>query len=667
MKNGLWSSFWLDGLEESEISEDVDKNTSSSSKSNVIDVNIIRLSSAKRSIANFVTILTGENIPVYFWSGNKTGATDGKVVYISADIYKKSDFDASVGLALHEASHILLTDFELVQSVWGRISELYKLGKVVGLDKETVREFCKTVCNYVEDRYIDNYIFTTAPGYRPYYVALYDKYFNNSEIGKMLKSDTLRQPNLFSYEFRILNLTNSETDLQALPGLKTVAEILDLTHIDRLKKTSDRIQCAVDITREVFKNISESLKSKETEILEKMMSFDDFEKENDILGGNSVESDKIESSVNEYEKVPKTVLTKVKPILETQREFLNHHTRKISVSKEQERVLKIVEKSGISLVLVGSDVLPANDKATQIECVVVKKMTKELLESEMFPLSNSKALAPTDEYKNAIDKGITLGILLGKQLQLRQEENSVKFTRRTTGKIDRRLISELGFGAEAVFFNIKTDKFNKLNIHISVDASGSMAGEAWKKTIAMVVAICKASSMISNIRVCVSFRTTIENAGGYLPYIVLAYDSAVDSFSKIKSLFPWLIPSGGTPEGLTFEATMDNLIAHKPDEEYYFLTISDGMPCFSYKTKSGVDVGYSDKVAIDHTRKRFKEIINSGVDGLAYYIESSENKTAKSDFKKMYGEHSRFINVNNVIDIAKTINTLFLNKGKKMC
>jgi len=78
---------------------------------------LIRLSSARRAVANYVSILTNQNVPVLF-NDNSVNCTDGKVVYISSDITKKDNFDVAVGLALHEGSHIKYSDFELFKTVW---------------------------------------------------------------------------------------------------------------------------------------------------------------------------------------------------------------------------------------------------------------------------------------------------------------------------------------------------------------------------------------------------------------------------------------------------------------------------------------------------------------------------------------------------------------------
>ena len=65
--------------------------------------------------SDFVRIVTGKDIPVrYTQSGDSY--TDGDVVTISASL-KDKDFDPAVGLALHEGSHVKLTDFEVLHQL----------------------------------------------------------------------------------------------------------------------------------------------------------------------------------------------------------------------------------------------------------------------------------------------------------------------------------------------------------------------------------------------------------------------------------------------------------------------------------------------------------------------------------------------------------------------
>jgi hypothetical protein len=57
--------------------------------------------------------------------------------------------------------------------------------------------------------------------------------------------------------FRIINLTNPDTSLKALPGLYDIARELDLSNIKRLTTPKDRLNVAYNIAEIVFKNINE--------------------------------------------------------------------------------------------------------------------------------------------------------------------------------------------------------------------------------------------------------------------------------------------------------------------------------------------------------------------------------------------------------------------------
>jgi len=160
---------------------------------------LIRLSSARRAVANYVSILTNQNIPVVF-NDSAVNCTDGKLVYISSDITKKDNFDVAVGLALHEGSHIKYSDFELFKTVWMNVPrDIYNYTEKLSISKDEVGKTCQTILNYVEDRFIDYTVHRNAPGYRGYYDALYDEYFNNKVISDALDSDMYRTLSVESY------------------------------------------------------------------------------------------------------------------------------------------------------------------------------------------------------------------------------------------------------------------------------------------------------------------------------------------------------------------------------------------------------------------------------------------------------------------------------------
>ena len=53
--------------------------------------------------------------------------------------------------------------------------------------------------------------------------------------------------------------------------------------------------------------------------------------------------------------------------------------------------------------------------------------------------------------KDSVINGKKLGTMLGKKLQVRSESRTLKNSRLDSGRIDKRLIAELGFGNSKVF------------------------------------------------------------------------------------------------------------------------------------------------------------------------------------------------------------------------
>ena len=635
---------------------------------------LIRLSSARRAVANYVSILTNQNIPVVF-NDSAVNCTDGKLVYISSDITKKDNFDVAVGLALHEGSHIKYSDFELFKTVWMNVPrDIYNYTEKLSISKDEVGKTCQTILNYVEDRFIDYTVHRNAPGYRGYYDALYDEYFNNKVISDALDSDMYRTLSIDSYMYRIINLTNPNTNLKALPGLYDIAKELDLTNISRLTTPKDRLNVAYKIAEIVFKNINEHNQKQTGPGFDQNDSGvpdnsngmpgdgESGKSTDDVLGGteSTVTSDNaaVTSDVGTDANVSKTKQSKIAKSFEKQKDFLAGKIKKKKVSKREKTMLDVLEKSQIDLVPVAQEMMKASGFVGSVECILVKNMTKELILSEEFPMSiGANNESSRTELQKNVDAGIVLGTKLGRRLQIRNEINIDKFTRRNLGKIDKRLMHELGFETDTnIFYSTFTNKYKKVNFHISVDASASMRGPKWNRTIKLCVALAKATSMIDNVDLTISFRTTMS----YNPYIVVAYNSKVDKFSKIKNLFSYLIPVNTTPEGLCFEALMKFLPKSDTNTNSYFVNISDGEPCFYYNnTSSGIAFSYRDKSACEHTRTQVRKIKESGYNIISYFVSDYDNfgiEVLRQNFKTMYGSDSHFINVENLNQIVKTVN-----------
>ena len=692
------SSYWLQDWEDDDIVVDTMNDVEKKSH------DLYKLAASKRAISNFVNIVTNDQIPVKF-SSRGDSYTDGKSVVIGSDVIEPKDFDIAVGLALHEGSHIKLSDFKLLNDIYNLVPTHIKDGAIKKGVYSPV-SVIKDLWNYVEDRRIDKFVFDSAPGYRDYYRAMYDKYFNDSLIDKALLSDEHTEECVESYMFRIINLHNKNTDLNALKGLKEIYSVVGLGSIDRLKNSLDAFNVALKMFQIILSNLPTATSDENGEgdngengepqngegqgtgsNEPREMSDEEFEDFSEGLngsapmsgdmdsqptGGNDMEiqntpenmeggkpsssqsgSDKVKLSDRQKELLEKKI--------QKQKDFMAGDVRKKTITKKESENLNSIEESGSELKSVGNGVPTGWGRYPQkgIQCIVVNKLTQSLLESEMFPMTHQTWGYQSEEkikrfYESEVAEGIRIGTILGKKLQVRGEDRNTVFNRQKHGKIDKRMISSLGFGNENVFSYIETDSYKKANLHISIDASGSMSGSKWSKTITNVVALCKAVDMIQNLSIQVSFRTTSGNT----PYIVMAYDSRTDKFSKVKQMFPTLNAGGTTPEGLCFEAIMKNFLSANNDMDSYFLNISDGEPYFG---TSGFD--YSGEPAFDHTRKMVKQMEGMGIKTLSYYVEEwTRNNEPSEGFKKMYGKGAKAIDVTNVSQITKTINELFLQK-----
>ena len=697
------SDFWLDEFE-------VDVDSSDDTQQ------LIKMSMARRAVSNFVNILTGKTISVVFNDSNDN-MTDGSTVFLSSDIVENKDFDPAVGLALHEGSHIALTDFSVLKTIWQNIPrEMYNVAGPKGFSKLEVAEFVKNMFNYVEDRFIDNYVYTTAPGYRGYYKSLYEKYFHSEKISLMLKSDMYRKPTIAAYESRIINLTNQSTDLDALPGLRDIAKLIDIKNISRLKKTDDRYNVAVEVASIVYSHVgnqeddctappvpssqggSSSGSSNTTIVSQKDDTDDSGETSNsgsmgddpntqdesdnadDVLGGGTASVEKPtdkkpEGDENSNSTVAKKKREEIYRALKKQKVFVSGQIKKKKVSGKESTALTQLDNAGVTIVNVGTVISDGLPLTTGVDCVFVKNLTKELLFSNQFPCkSMDHKQMPLPAHLNAVNRGIQLGTVLGRKLKVRSEINTTKYMRKSTGRIDRRVLSELGFDNENVFYRLDVDKFKSAVIHISVDASSSMCGEKWINTLTVVTAICKAASMINNLRVSVSLRSTSTNSSNNLPYVAVVYDSAKDSFTKVRTMFPYLSANGSTPEGLCYEAIMDSLGEASNDEDYYFLNFSDGEPAYCYRSGES-SFSYDQNTGSLHTRRQVNNIRSKGYKVLAYFIREYSrgsqyhgvfNGTSERCFKTMYGQDASFVDVTNIIGIARTMNQMFLEKENKI-
>tara|TARA_R110002153_G_scaffold8000_1_gene35133 strand:+ start:67 stop:2145 length:2079 start_codon:yes stop_codon:yes gene_type:complete len=692
MMNNNYTNFWNDiQVNTGVVDEDFVKPK----------VDHIALAGYRRAIGNFVNIVTNRSDIKVRYQQNGDSYTDGKTVTIGSKIDEKN-FDHVVGLALHEGSHILLSDFNFLRQLRPNTpKELIMLGEDLGFTEGQVIGHLKNMLNYVEDRRIDYYVFTSSPGYKGYYHAMYNKYFHSPAITRALKNNTFGdKPTFDNYMNRIINFTNEHSDLNALPELKNIYRTI-FSQVKTMTTMAQAFDVAVDVLNIVYNNMDPIPADSDMEQVG-----EDGQGQGQGDGQGQSKSDMMNQAAQQLadgdyhgyqqtmDDIKNTDWTQVKadlanqPIsdkesgfsdltpqqektlnnaLKRQKEFMDGDQKKVGrLTKKDARVVQSMEESGVTNKQVGSDVeqsswrQASSNYSSTTQCLFVKKITQQMIDDDVFPSLLTNGGYYGGRTLPSIVAGKRLGTMLGKKLQVRSESRTLKNSRLDSGRIDKRLIAELGFGNSKVFSTTFVEQYNDAILHISVDASGSMGGDKWTNTMTAVVAICKAASMISGLDVVVSFRTTHYGSGrNGQPLVAIGFDSRVDKFRKIENIWPSLHPGGTTPEGLCYEAIMKDFVGGTNNRDSYFLNFSDGQPMFS-----GEGFEYYGDQALHHTKKQVKEIIKKGIRVMSYFVGDSEYDRSRNmdDFKTMYGKDAQFIDVTKVSSLAKTMNNLFLEK-----
>ena len=660
---------------------------------------VIKLNNYRRAVTNFVKIVTNMDIPVTWYNGGSY--TDSKSINLTSDI-KDNNFDVTVGLALHEASHIKLTDFQILHDLYNDKIQIVK-------DLETkhqrmCKDLVKEMLNWIEDRRIDHYIFSTSPGYKAYYHKLYDYYWNDKAVDKGFKSKMYCDPSqVSSYEFHIINMLNPLFDAKALPGLEEITKLIDVRNISRLKSTSEVLEVAVAVVDIIRTNVQaaqeesqengESGKGQETQEGESQEGESQEGEGREGGEGNGEESQLTELTDKEAQQIQKA--------LDNMRNFLNGVTDKKRTTKNLQNQLDSTATDSMQVQSVGG-----TEGVNAISSILMDGITSALselfakddlvkaLEDKRSASNNSKERSDlycqandiraelgnhpmrkyfsSSSWRNndqvvAVRKGLEMGALLGKKLQLHNESRERVDNRLRSGKIDNRRLAHAGYDIESIFHQITIDKYKKANLHISLDGSGSMSGSNWNSAIQMTAAIAKAITYTQNINLQVSIRATSGHCPD-APVVINIYDSRKNGLNHLTRALGDYVCSSTTPEGLCFEAMykQNQLITGTNDLDSYFLNISDGMPGMN---------GYGGEEAIRHTAKWVNKMINDHkiklmsfflsdryTDDMEALINSFNNSWGGKAFKQMYGRDAAVVNPQSVMDIARELNKKFMTK-----
>lgn len=666
---------------------------------------IERLRKVQRGIGNFVKIVTGKEIPVVYSSGQQS-YTDGKSVVLSADLDPEK-LDAMAGTALHEGTHCLLSNESLAflpvmhkqfdQMIAGTslAQNAKRLGigvsdpkqsTAMGANGETVMAHVQMVMNVLEDRRIDIWQYQNAPGYRPYYEAMYKEYWHSSKIDAAMKDPKFRNKAVDNYIMHVINMTNSNWDPNALPGLSDIRKIANLSEkglaargdtdpgwkswrnammtgpsgTPDLNKFPKLFADAVRIVEIMYQNSTEVQNSQQQQQGQGEGEGDSDLPNMDMQGSEPSDED------GDQEKDGKGKSPSQKEVnqaVRRQRKFLEHDTEKKQLDQESKVQLDQIEQTKATIVDVEGEFLPKNVKA---RVIVYRDITKQVVQSPAFPFkynsyndyygrNRNTSRNGTNEYMdNALRDGIRMGQVLAHRLRIMADEKPLTFNRQKHGRIDKRRLASLGMGSQDTFAFTIIEKKKPANIWLDVDFSGSMSGDKSQKAMTVAVAIAYAAEKTRTLNVTIAIR----DGGSDAARVAILYDSRRHQFRRLREILPYITVGGGTPESLCFEAVREEMMKVYKDERKFFVNLSDGEPGHSFSYK-GRHYSYGGEHAYKHCRTMMNDFRQAGINVLSYYIGHEDYE--HEGFKRMYGMDARFISPDNVNQIAITLNKLLLS------
>ena len=512
MKNNtnIHSSYWLDLKSYSEYD------------------NVIKLSIIQKTITNFVNILTnGKSVDCTFLENTsntknskkknvKNGVSTKETIFISADL---DNVDLIVGIALHEATHIVRSDFEYRTKFK---DEIIKYLINLNYQQKVIFDILfHALVNFIEDRACDFEQLQLSPGYIGYYNALYDDCFRTKSISNQLQNKMTKKEHINMYMFRIINMMNKDSNRFALKGLDEIYKIIDIDNIGRLKTTSDSVNIAWKIYNVLLKYC-----------------------------------DVFQYTQNDEE---------INKILDRQIKILSHQfdKKKLNSSTKQ-------EVDNISQLKLEKKQSKFNSK------LITTFVFNDLSHNR---ISSNKSISP--ENLQAITKGLILSNKLKEKLQLRNSIKETIFNKKPTGKLDKKQLYSSTFN-DNIFYTKHIEQHGDAYIHFSIDASSSMQ-RSWNKVIIILISLIKSFKPFPDIKVIVSFRTSFIYKEEIYPVVYIVFDSHKSQLESFIRFLKFYNPNGLTPDGLCFNSILNKIEKESKNKKSYFVNISDGLPYFKNK------------------------------------------------------------------------------------
>jgi hypothetical protein len=395
------------------------------------------------------------------------------------------------------------------------------------------QEFFKSVVNIIEDLYIDAMTYTAAPGYRIYYKSLYNKFFGDEKVTRAFYDEEFMKPTAHNYLFHLCNFRSPYRNLNALPALQLVWDTLDLQNIRRLKTDEDRINLAYKIAGIITKQLSD------------VPNDDNPEEEPDDQdgdGGGEDGGDDQEPINGKPNDIPDGVSDKpltakqreqIEKLFRKQIDLINGDTKKTKLSKSDAQKVDAVSSVDLDEQIVAKNFLDDYGRFNPrgVKTFIIRNINRKFMDSDV---SAPFGIRKTGWKRRDVSRYIALGKLLAKKLQIRNEERVTTSTRLKSGRIDARLLHEIGSNNYEIFKQITIHEYQPSYIHLSIDQSGSMSGDKFDESVKLAVMFAVAAKQIKNLHVVVSARSVYSDHYGHgrgkstmhdTPYLMYLYDS----------------------------------------------------------------------------------------------------------------------------------------------
>jgi hypothetical protein len=607
----------------------------------------------QQSIKNFINIISGKNNITVVYNALNTSYSTKDTIVLDSKLILNNKFDVSVGLALHEASHILLSDYTYL--AYNELNE-YLHSNGIFMEYDDVHP----IINIIEDRRVDAYIIYHNKGYIDYYKALYNEFMFTPSLKFLLQSyiDDIHtiQYDVAFFQLLLCQIITPEGEelCKALGSFgKEVYETFDVKNISRLKNTADSISLAVKLIK-IF------LKYKNTNFIKELpnnkANTSDKKDNTNNTNNNSKSNKKLLSNKQKYDD-------KINKDISKMRDFINQQLEKKFISKNDACKVDACTKTNIQLKQSQFD--------CNVQCYILHgfKTGVENLGIHCYTKDANRIQHNT----SLIEKGILKGNQLRNKLLTRNECDIFTTKQLLSGILDSEMLYKASY-SNTVFKKVTISTSQDINLHLSLDVSTSMMGEKFDKSFILLLALAIATKGIQNIHTSISLRATIGEYRQY-PVLWMIYDSNNPNMSTLNYIhknFIHIRPNGATPEGLCYEALSKIIIDNSKGKQSFLINFTDGLPFINM----GDGIKYKGTKAEHHSYMQVKKLIDNNINIYSYFLYNEDEQTNHYEmdrnfrsFKNIYGtaKNCESIYADNPLNFMMLINKLnnFLEKKQK--